>query len=217
MTPEERGGPDGLFLVFEGVEASGKSTQARRLARRLEASGIEHRLAREPGGTDAGERIRDVVLDPGLDLDPRTELLLMLAARAEFVRRSVRPALERGEVVLADRYELSTFAYQGLARGLDLERVRRLNRFATDGLRPDLTLLLLVEPDEARRRREGERTDRMEGAGEAFHGAVDRAYRRLAREEEGVVAVDGSGRPEEVEERIFGELSARWPELFPGA
>ncbi len=154
------------------------------------------------------------MLDPGLALDPRTELLLMLAARAEFVRRSVRPALERGEVVLADRYELSTFAYQGIARGLGLERVRRLNRFATGGLRPDATLVLLVDPDEIRSRREEGRPDRMEGEGDAFHRAVDRAYRRLVDREEGAVAVDGSGPPEEVEERVRAVLAERWPDLL---
>ena len=205
---------DGLFLVFEGVEASGKSTQARRLADRLEAAGVEHRLVREPGGTEAGERIREVVLDPDLALDPRTELLLMLAARAEFVRRSVRPALKAGEVVLADRYELSTFAYQGLARGLGLERVRRLNRFATGGLRPDATLVLMVDPEEARARRSDASPDRMEGEGADFHAAVDRAYRRLARQEEGAVAVNASGSPDEVEVRIRTAVAERWPDLL---
>lgn len=197
------------------MEASGKSTQARRLAARLEEARIAHQLLREPGGTEAGERIRELVLDPALELTPRTELLLMLAARAQFVRRRVAPALERGEIVLADRYELSTFAYQGLARGLGLERVRRLNRFATGGLRPDLTLVLLVEAGEVRDRRRGSRPDRMEGEGESFHAAVDRAYRRLAREEPGVEAVDGSGSPEEVEERILSVLAERWPDLPP--
>lgn len=211
------GGPDrkGLFLVFEGVEASGKTTQARRLARRLEAREVPHRLVREPGGSEAGERVREVVLDAGLELTARTELLLMLAARAEFVHQLVRPALARGEVVLADRYELSTFAYQGIARELGLERVRRLNRFATGGLRPDATLVLLLEPEQARARLQGTRPDRMEGQGRAFHEAVDGAYRRLAREEEAAVPVEASGPPDRVEERILAILSERWPGTFP--
>lgn len=198
------------------MEASGKSTQARRLAARLGEAGIPHQLLREPGGTEAGERIREVVLDPGLSLNDRTELLLMLAARAEFVHDRVRPALDRGHVVIADRYELSTFAYQGLARGLGLERVRRLNRFATGGLRPDVTLLLAVDPEEARIRREGERPDRMESEGEDFHAAVEAAYRRLAREESDVVAVDGSGPPDAVEQRVLSILDERWPDLLAG-
>lgn len=204
----------GLFLVLEGVEGSGKTTQARRLARRLGDRGVGHTVVREPGGTEAGERIRDVVLDPDLDVAPETELLLLLAARAEFVRRRVEPALARGEVVLADRYQLSTFAYQGVARGLGLERVRALNRFATGGRSPDATLVLLVGPEEGRRRRADLPADRMEREDAAFHEEVARAYERLAREEPGVVAVDGSGSPDRVEERILDVLSARWPSLF---
>ena len=207
-------GEAGLFLVLEGVEGSGKTTQADRLARRLQAREVEHTVVREPGGTDAGERIREVVLDPDLEVAPETELLLILAARAEIVRRRVEPALARGEVVLADRYELSTFAYQGIARGLGLEEVRALNRFATGGRRPDATLVLLVDPEESRRRRTELPPDRMEGEGDAFHGAVARAYERLAREEPGAVAVDGSGTPEEVEGRLLEVLSARWPSIF---
>lgn len=209
-------GAGGLFLVLEGIEGSGKSTQAARLARRLEARGVEHTVVREPGGTEAGERIRDVVLDPALDVTPETELLLILAARAEFVRRRVEPALERGQVVVADRYDLSTLAYQGIARGLGLERVRALNRFATGGREPDVTLVLMVDPEEGRRRRAGLPADRMEREDEAFHREVARAYERLAREEAEVVAVDGSGSPDEVERRILEVLAGRWPQTFGG-
>lgn len=171
---------------------------------------------REPGGTEAGERIRSVVLAPELEVAAETELLLLLAARAEFVRRRVEPALARGEVVLADRYELSTFAYQGMARGLGLERVRSLNRFATGGRRPDATLVLLVDPEEGRRRRGDRPADRMEREDDAFHAEVARAYERLAREEPGAVAVDGSGSPDEVERRIVERLADRWPSVFGG-
>lgn len=207
-------GREGLFLVFEGVEGAGKSTHAARLARYLDERGVPSRLVREPGGTEAGERIRDIVLNPVIDLTAETELLLMLAARAQFVREVVRPALSRGEVVLADRYELSTFAYQGLARGLGLDDVRPLNRFATGGLAPDLTLLLMIDLEESRRRRSGESPDRMEGEEGAFHDRVHRAYRRLAEEEEGVVSVDAHGSREDVAARILEELSGRWPDLF---
>lgn len=212
----------GLFLVFEGVEGAGKTTQLARLARDLQRRKTPHAVVREPGGTEAGERIRSLVLEEGLELAPETELFLMLAARSEFVRRLVRPALSRGEVVLADRYELSTFAYQGVARELGLERVRRANRIATGGLKPDGMVLLEIPPDEGRRRK-GAPGDRMEREGGEFHGRVARAYREiveahpewLAEDPEGVIRVDGGGAPEEVEERLRRELAARWPETFP--
>lgn len=212
----------GLFLVFEGVEGAGKTTQVQRLARELEDRSVPHRVVREPGGTEAGERVRAVVLDDELELAPETELFLMLAARAEFVRRLVRPALERGEVVLADRYELSTYAYQGLARGLGLERVRRANRIATGGLKPDALLLLELPTGDGRRRREGP-GDRMEREGRAFHERVAAAYRTLVADHPGwlasapgnVITVDGTGSPEAVGRRLRAELSARWPETFP--
>jgi len=211
VSPEGRG----LFLVFEGVEGAGKTTQLRRMASRLEAAGTPVRAVREPGGTPVGEAIRAVVLDPGLEPTPEAELLLMLAARAEFVRRVVEPALASGQIVLADRYELSTLAYQGLARGLGLERVRELNAFATGGLRPDATLLLSVDAEEAVRRREGADPDRMEREGAPFHERVAAAYRRLAAEEADVIEIAGTGRPEEVERRIWEALAARWPRRFP--
>lgn len=204
----------GLFIVFEGVEGAGKSTQLRRLADRLDRSGEACRVVREPGGTDVGERIRETVLDPDLGVEAETELLLMLAARAEFVRKIVQPALARGEIVLADRYELSTFAYQGLARGLGLERVRELNRFATGGLTPDATVLLLLDPSLGAARRGEASGDRMELEGEDFHRRVGDAYRKLARTEPGVVPVDGDAPVEAVAQRIHAALASRWPDRF---
>jgi len=205
------------FIVFEGIEGAGKSTQLAGVARALSTAGVPHLAVREPGGTPVGERIRSVVLDPELDPAPETELLLMLAARAEFVRRIVGPALERGQIVLADRYELSTFAYQGMARGLGLERTRALNRFATGGLEPDLTLLFVLDPAVARGRVDPERADRMERAGDTFHRAVESAYRQLARDLPGVVEVPADGPPEEVGQRVWGLLAGLWPERFPPA
>lgn len=207
----------GVFVVFEGVEGAGKSTQASRLSRRLDRHGVPHEIAREPGGTEAGERIRSVVLDPEIGVSDETELLLMLAARAELVRSVVEPALSRGEVVIADRYELSTFAYQGVARGLGLDRVRGLNRFATGGLEADLTILLELGPGEARRRRGGAAADRVEKAGDAFHRRVADAYARLAASDDRIAAVDAAGAEAEVEARVADELRARWPEVFPPA
>lgn len=146
----------GLFIVLEGVEGSGKTTQARLLGERLARAGIDHLVTREPGGTATGEEIRRLLLHGG-EVPARAELLLMLAARAVFVEEVVRPALARGAVVVADRYELSTLAYQGYGRGLPLDEVRRMNAFATGGLTADLTLVLDVPPEvgAARRAREG--------------------------------------------------------------
>ena len=205
----------GVFVVFEGVEGAGKSTQIRRIARRLDAAGVPYVLAREPGGTEVGERARAIVLDPDLEMGPEAELFLYLAARAEFVRRIVEPALSRGELVLADRYELSTLAYQGGARGLGIERVRELNRVATGGLAPDLTVLLLIDPDSGRRRQSGT-ADRLERERSEFHRAVAKAYARLAAADERIVSVRTEGSPAAVHERIWAELSGRWPERFPG-
>jgi dTMP kinase len=203
----------GLFIVFEGVEGSGKSTHVRRLSERLLLAGIPHRVTREPGGTASAERIRQVVLDPSLAIGPVAELFLILAARAEFVREIVQPALARGEVVLADRYELSTFAYQGIARGLGLERVRQLNSVATGGLKPDAIMLLEIDSATGLRRKETE-ADRMEREDEAFHQDVEAAYRQLADSEPNVIRIDTSGDRQRVEGQIDATLATRWPAVF---
>lgn len=164
-----------------------------------------------------------MVLDAELEVTPRTELLLMLAARAEFVDRLVRPALREGQVVLADRYELSTFAYQGVARGIGLDRVRELNEFATDGLKPDALVFLDVSAEVGRRRKVGEtERDRMEREDEDFHRAVAGAYRRLvgeipdrlARSSDGLIRIPAEDGRDEVHGRIRAALHERWPETF---
>jgi len=222
MTPSSGGPPDGspepgFFLVLEGVEGAGKSTQARRLVEWLEEEGIPCVLAREPGGTPVGEAIRSVILDrEGLEMPARTELFLILAARAAYVRDVVRPALDRGLVMVSDRFHLSTFAYQGAGRGLDLDEVRRLNGFATGGLGPDLTLVFDVPAGEgrARQEREGKIRDRIEGEGAAFLDRVAEAYRRLAASEPGTVLIDATPPIETVHERVRKLVRARLPEPF---
>jgi dTMP kinase len=196
----------GLFLVLEGVEGAGKTTQLALLAEALQARGFRVRQAREPGGTPLGEAVRGVLLDrKDLGIGPESELLLMLAARAAFVREVVRPALEAGMVMLADRFESSTFAYQGYGRGLPLEQVRPMNAFATGGLVPDRVLVLDLPLDQgrARQRQDGKEADRIEGAPDDFHARVAEGYRALARTHPEVTLVDARGTPEEVHRRIL--------------
>ncbi len=165
------------FIAFEGGEACGKSTQARLLADALGAV-----LTREPGGTELGASIRALLLDPAGSVDARAEALLMLADRAQHVREVIHPALEAGRHVVTDRYSGSTIAYQGAARGLGVQKVTELCNWATDGLWPDLVVLLEVPLVEARRRLQGEH-DRLEAEHDAFHEAVAAGFRSQAEEE----------------------------------
>lgn len=205
------------FVALEGGEGAGKSTQAALLARWLRDRGVPCTLAREPGSTEVGEAIREVVLARrDLEMPAESELLLILAARAAFVRDVVRPALARGEVVVADRFDLSTLAYQGYGRGLDLSRVRAAMEISTGGLRPDLYLVLDVPVGEgmARRRAAGAGTDRIEGAGAGFLRAVRDGYVELAGSGERVELVSGLGSPGRVHARILRRLRRRLPDVF---
>ncbi len=191
-------GDPGRLIAFEGVEGSGKSTQLELLRQALEGRGREVVVTREPGGTPAGERMRAVLLDPGVELHPRAEALLFAAARAELVDAVIRPALERGAVVLCDRYLDSSLAYQGDARGLGRGPVEEVNRFATGGLLPDLVVLLDLDPASGLRRRSGE-LDRIEAQDLAFHRRVRQAFRDLAAADPGRFAVvDGAAPVAEV-------------------
>lgn len=208
----------GLFLAFEGVEGSGKSTQVGLLAEWLRGRGVSVEVAREPGSTPLGERVRSLVLDQtDLGVPARSELFLMLAARAAFVEQRVRPALAGGRVVIADRFELSTLAYQGAGRGLPVEEVVHCNRFATGGLEPDATLLLELPPEEGARRQAaaGKRLDRMEREEADFHRRVARGYRELAGSIANVLRVDADGSVEQVRARVLEVLAGRYPETFP--
>lgn len=209
----------GPFLVLEGVEGAGKTTQCRLLANWLGERGVEVVSTREPGGTAVGEAVRAVLLDRAdVDMPSETELLLMLAARAAFVRQVVRPALARGAAVVADRFSLSTLAYQGYGRGLDLGEVRRLDAFARGGLEADLTVLLELPPDEGARRQRaaGKGRDRLERAGDDFHGRVAAGYRELASGQDARVrAVDALGTPDAVQSRIRDALRDALAGTFP--
>ena len=168
----------GVFIAFEGGEGAGKSSRALALAGRLRAAGYEAVLTFEPGDSRIGRQIRDILLDVTNDgLDPRAEALLYAADRAEHVASVVRPALDRGAVVITDRYVDSSIAYQGIARGLGAETIAELSRFATEGLLPDLTILLDVPPSVGRRRNQGT-ADRLETEADDFHVSVRAAYLR---------------------------------------
>lgn len=213
----------GALVVLEGAEGVGKTTQLRRLVTRMERAGIAHRSVREPGGTTVGDEIRRLLLDPAGTIVPRAEALLFMASRAQLVDTVVRPAITQGQFVLADRFFLATYAYQIEGRGLDAGGVQGANHFATGGLAPGVTLLLDLPADEGltRMAARGE-PDRMERSGGDFHARVAAAYRRFAGTEwqaahpecGPIVAIDARGSEDEVADRIWSELSSRWPETF---
>jgi len=209
----------GGFVVLEGLDGVGKSTQVALLAAWLEGASVPHLVVREPGGTPVGEAIREVVLSRDLDVGPESELLLMLAARAALVRDVVRPALAVGKLVIADRFALSTLAYQAYGRGLDPDRVRPVLDIATGGLRPDLYVVLDLPLQDSAERRRGNalRPDRIEREGEGFRRKVREAYLALAEAEPDVAVLDARGTPVEVHERVRGLLAARLPALAAAA
>jgi len=213
----------GKLIVLEGAEGVGKTTQLRRLADTLTARGIPHLGVREPGGTAIGNQIRNLLLEPGPGFSARTEALLFMASRAELVDNDIRPALARGEVVIADRFFLSTYAYQIAGRGLSETEVTAANRFATGGLVPDLTILLrlTVAAALARTDSRGAR-DRIESADDDFHHRVAEAFDRFAEpawqrshpESGPVVAIDAAASVDEVAAAVLAMLEQRWPETF---
>ncbi|HEV3408596.1 MAG TPA: dTMP kinase [Gaiellaceae bacterium] len=194
-----------MFVTFEGVDGSGKTTQARLLAEQLRAEGRDVVETREPGGTRVGERIRDLILDDEAPA-PWAEAALFTAARAQLVAEVIRPALARGADLVCDRYIDSSLAYQGLARGLGVERVLDFNLQATGGLLPDRTFVLDVPLAEAARRR-GRESDRIEREGSEFAAGVDRAYRELATLfSERIIVVDGTQPSDDLARVIRGQL-----------
>ena len=218
--------PSGLLVVFEGAEGAGKSTQLRLLADWLGSRQRDVVAVREPGGTVVGDEIRRILLDPDSDIVPRAEALLFMASRAQLVEREIRPAIDGGAIVLLDRFFLSTYAYQGIGRGLAESDLRAANAIATQGLVPDLTLLLTMPVGDglARAMERGEH-DRMERAELAFHERVARAFETFATGEwqaahpecGPIVLVDATGSEAAVFDRVMGALSTRWPGTFPVA
>jgi len=197
-------------MVLEGPDGSGKSTQARLLADRLGAL-----CTREPGDTSTGRRVRELLLDPEAVVCERAEALLMAADRAQHVAELVGPMLESGRDVVSDRYSASSIAYQGYGRGLPVAEVAELSRWATDGLQPDLVIMLEV-PVEVTLARLGGRHDRLEALGREFHLRILSGYRRLAADNrESWVVIDGTAPVDEVHGAVWAEIDRRWPSGGP--
>jgi dTMP kinase len=199
----------GLFVSIEGPDGAGKTTLARALARRLRAAGFDALEVREPGGTPVAEAARHAFLDPGMDAGPAAELFLLLAARADLVAKRLRPALAAGRVVVSDRFDLSTEAYQIAGRGLDGAVVRAANRLATGGLTPDLILVLDVPPEVglARQSASGKVSDRLERADAAVHARAAAFFREAQGPH--IVHVDAARPAAQVETAAWDILAAK--------
>ena len=206
------------FISFEGSEGSGKSTQADRLAVRLQRCGVPCIVTREPGGTPIGETIRDLLqfAPHNSTMTAETELLLFEASRSQLVREVIKPALERGVCVIADRFFDSTTVYQGAARKLDRAIIERLNAFTVGNCVPDLTFVLDVDAAtaETRMHQQSRKADRMEQQPTEFYKRVREGYRKLAAQQPGrIVLIDGSQGPDAIEKEIWEKLCSRFPEL----
>jgi dTMP kinase len=195
-----------VFISLEGIDGSGKTTQARLLARAL---GQDVALMREPGGTETGERIRELLKDSTLELDPMAELLLFCVARAELVAQVIAPARERGRDVVCDRFSDSSVAYQGVARGLGVERVEEICDLATDGVWPDLTILLRISPGRAAERIGRRSADRFEAEGIELQRRVAEGYDEVARRHpERIRVIDGDAERAAVHAAVLAEVQA---------
>jgi len=206
------------FITFEGSEGCGKSTQVQRLVARLKRAGVLYLVTREPGGTPIGETIRELLqfAPHGGGMTPQTELLLFEASRSQLVRETIKPALESGLCVIADRFFDSTTVYQGVARKLDQQIVERLNAFAVGDFVPDITFVLDVAAETARSRlkRTVRRPDRMEQESTEFYDRVRTGYRELAiRDPHRIILIDGARPADEVENEIWEMISNRSPQL----
>ena len=199
----------GFFITLEGMDGCGKSTQLEMLARALEGRGLDVLVTREPGGTALGEGVRELLVsDASVGISPATELLLIVGARAEHVARLIRPAIAAGRIIICDRYTDSTVAFQGYGRGIDLSLIDRMNRFATEGVTPDLTIIFDLEPELARTRLSARPVGGLLGALDEealeFHARVREGYEKLAAAEPSRIrVVDASGTPEQTHAKVM--------------
>jgi len=196
----------GRFVVLEGPDKSGKSTQARLLAEALRARGLTVLHTREPGGTSVAEGVRAVLLNPQLTIDPVAELFLYEASRAQHVAEKIRPALARGETVVCERFTMSTDAYQGCARGLGLKTTKALNAVATGGQAPDLTVVLDIPIEQFDARDAHRELDRLEREHVSFRVKVRKGYRKLAKTSPKTILIDATKPEEEIHRLILGKL-----------
>ncbi|WP_042228062.1 dTMP kinase [Paenibacillus popilliae] len=210
----------GWFITMEGGEGAGKTTAMHKLAQRLEERGLDVVMTREPGGIVISEQIRSLILDPAhVSMDPRTEALLYAAARRQHLVERIEPALQRGSIVLCDRFVDSSLAYQGYARGIGMEEVWDINRFAVHYAMPDITIWFDIDPEEGLERIRSNRcreVNRLDTEQLAFHKAVRQGYERLARQyPDRIVCVDASHPKTVIQEQIFDILSERTQDFGP--
>jgi dTMP kinase len=207
----------GLFISIEGIEGSGKTTQIKLLYEYIKTKGYDVILTREPGGCNIGEQIRHILLDPNNNITPLTELLLYMAARIQHIHEVIIPALSEGKIVITDRFIDATIAYQGYGRGINIELIHKLNRLVIQDIKPDITFILDIEPDEgilravniAKERPEGY-PDRIEKEDISFHQRVRQGYLDIAaKEPDRVIVINGRGGIDEIHQKICNIVSAR--------
>ena len=198
-----------MFITFEGIDGSGKSTQILLLRKYLVNNGHKVVTLREPGGTELSEHIRGVLLNKKLEVSDVSELLLFQAARADLVERIVKPMLEEGRIILSDRFFDSTTAYQGYGRGLDLEIVKKSNQIGSQGVYPNITFYLKLERNVAQERRTNEEQDRMELSGDEFYNRVIDGYEKLAETEDRFITLDASKGIKEIHDQVVEEIEKK--------
>ncbi|WP_138429486.1 dTMP kinase [Fodinibius saliphilus] len=192
-----------MFITFEGIDGSGKSTQIQKLKRRLQQNGVQVKVFRDPGGPVVSEKVRELLLNPDYDIDPVTELLLFSAARSQLMAENVIPSIEEGKTVILDRFYDSTVAYQGYGRqSVGLDEIHMMNRVASHKCEPDLTIYMKL-PLHAAKKRMSKNKDRMEQAGDSFYNKVIQGFNRLAEQEQRIFTVDARLPTEEVHHKIW--------------